>query len=229
MPSPARTLWALLRSARVFGDRFADSLPSLLGPAMIETDVAMLAAAGDDDRSTPDARAIRLRALVDAHQDFIWRSLRRLGVPAAQVDDATQEVFCVAMRRLDQIEREAERSFLFGVAMRVASDARRACVRSRERADPTAIDIAVATSPTPEAILDKQEALVLLDEALDALDDETRAVFVLFEIEGFTSPEIASLLVLRLGTVASRLRRGREQFHAAATRLRARLDHGEKR
>jgi RNA polymerase sigma-70 factor (ECF subfamily) len=196
---------------------------------MIEADVAMLAAAGADDRPAPEARSKRLRGLVDAHQDFIWRSLRRLGVPAAQVDDATQEVFCVVMRRLDQIERGAERSFLFSVAMRVASDARRAHARSREKTDQAAVDLAVATSPTPEVLLGQQEALALLDEALDALDDEMRAVFVLFEIEGLTSPEIASLLVVPLGTVASRLRRGREQFHAAATRLRARMDHGGKR
>ncbi len=205
---------------------------------MIEADVAMLAAPRADDeppacrageRSIPDLGAKRLRALVDAHQDLIWRSLRRLGVPAGQVDDATQEVFCVAMRRLEQIEPGAERSFLFGVAMRVASDARRACARSRERTDQEAVDVAVATSPTPEGLLSEQEARALLDEALDALDDEARAVFVLFEIEGFTSPEIASLLVVPLGTIASRLRRGREQFHAAATRLRARTNHGGRR
>ena len=196
---------------------------------MIEADVVMLAARGEGERSPPETRSKRVRALVDAYQSFIWRSLRRLGVPAGQVDDATQEVFCVAMRRLDQIERGAERSFLFGVAMRVASDARRAGARSRERMDQAAVDLAVATSPTPEGLLGEQEALALLDEALDALDDEMRVVFVLFEIEGFTSPEIASLLVVPLGTVASRLRRGREQFHAAATRLRARMDHGGKR
>jgi len=196
---------------------------------MIEADVAMLAGPGVNGRSAPEARSKRLRALVDAYQDFIWRSLRRLGVPAALVDDATQEVFCVVMRRLEQIETGAERSFLFSVAMRVASDARRASVRSRERTDQAAVDVAVATSPTPEGLFGEQEARALLDETLDALDDETRAVFVLFEIEGFTSPEIASLLVLPIGTVASRLRRGREQFHAAAARLRARMDHGGKR
>jgi RNA polymerase sigma-70 factor (ECF subfamily) len=196
---------------------------------MTRVNVATLAAPGVVAGGTPHVRDKRLASLVTAHQEFIWRSLRRLGVPVAQVDDATQEVFCVAMRRLEQIERGAERSFLFGVAMRIASDARRAFARSREQTDQPAVDVAVATSPTPEALLDKRQALALLDEALDALDDETRAVFVLFEIEGFTAPEIAALLVIPLGTATSRLRRGREQFHAAAARLRARMDHGEKR
>jgi RNA polymerase sigma-70 factor (ECF subfamily) len=217
-------------SVRVFGDRFGESVPLRLDPPMV-ADLAMRAAPGVDDGpgAAAEARSKRLRVLVAAYQDFVWRSLRRLGVPAAQVDDARQEVFCVAMRRLEHIEPGSERSFLFSVTMRVASDARRACARSRERTDQEAVDVAAATSPTPEGLLGKQEALALLDEALDALDDDVRAVFVLSEIEGFTSPEIASLLAVPLGTVASRLRRGREQFHAAATRLRARMNHGGRR
>jgi RNA polymerase sigma-70 factor (ECF subfamily) len=193
---------------------------------MAEADVAALTASGVDEER---AHARRLRALVAAHHDFIWRSLRRLGVPAGQVDDATQEVFWVALRRLDDVDARRERSILFGVALRVASDARRLHARSRERSDQAAVDAAVDRSPTPEALLDERQARELLDEALDALDDDTRAVFVLFEIEGLTSPEIGSLLGLPLGTVASRLRRGREQFQAAATRLRSRMGRGGKR
>jgi RNA polymerase sigma-70 factor (ECF subfamily) len=193
---------------------------------MAEADVAALTASRVDDEG---AQARRLRGLVRVHHDFIWRSLRRLGVPAGQVDDAVQEVFWVTLRRLDDVDTSRERSFLFGVALRVASDARRLAARSRERSDQAAVDAAVDASPTPEALLDERRARELLDEALDALDDDTRAVFVLFEIEGLTSPEIVSLLGLPLGTVASRLRRGREQFQAAATRLRTRMERGGKR
>jgi RNA polymerase sigma-70 factor (ECF subfamily) len=192
---------------------------------MSEADVALLAA-GAAACSPADASRRRLSDLVAKYQDFIWRSLRRLGVPHAQVDDATQEVFLVAARRLDDIDGARERSFIFGVTMRVASDARRTRARARERADQTAIDSAVSTGPTAERLLGEQQDRALLDMALDALDDETRAVFVLFEIEGLTSPEIASLLGIALGTVASRLRRGRERFHAAAARLRAQLERG---
>jgi RNA polymerase sigma-70 factor (ECF subfamily) len=191
-----------------------------------EADLALLGAAAPE--AMAEAQIRRLRDLVVAHQDFIWRSLRRLGVPPTHVDDATQEVFLVASRRLDDIGHTRERSFLFGVAMRVASDARRAHARSRERPDQTAIDDAVATHPSPEGLLGERQDRALLDIALDALDDETRAVFMLYEIEGLTSPEIASLLGLALGTVATRLRRGREQFHLAAARLRARLERLER-
>jgi RNA polymerase sigma-70 factor (ECF subfamily) len=204
---------------------------------MSEAEVSLLAAgAAGAIRAVAPSGALavgesgrRLRDLVVVYQDFVWRSLRRLGVPPAQVDDATQEVFLVAARRLDDIETSRERSFLFGVTMRVASDARRARARARERADQAAVDGAIATSPTPEGSVGEQQDRALLDMALDALDDEARAVFVLFEIEGLTSPQIASLLGIALGTVASRLRRGREQFHAAAARLRARLARGGRR
>lgn len=195
---------------------------------MSEAEMALLAAgaAAASKASTADTSRRRLRELVTTHQDFVWRSLRRLGVPPAHVDDATQQVFLVAARRLDDIDGARERSFLFSVTMRVASDARRARGRARERADQSAIDSAAATSPAPDVLLGEQQDRALLDGVLDALDDEARAVFVLFEIEGLTSPEIASLLGIALGTVASRLRRGREQFHAAATRARARLERG---
>ena len=57
---------------------------------------------------------------------------------------------------------------------------------------------------------------------LDALPFEQRSVFVLFELEGFSGPEIAETLALPAGTVASRLRKAREMFHAALVRERAR-------
>jgi RNA polymerase sigma-70 factor (ECF subfamily) len=171
---------------------------------------------------TDGAAPTRLRALVDAHHLFLWRAVRRMGVPAAQVDDAVQEVFCVAHRRLADIRQDRERAFLFAVAVNIASDMRRKAARSRERLDETAIDVAASAYPGPEEMLDQRRARAQLDDVLDALADDVRAVFVLVEMEGMTLPEVAALLEIPLGTVTSRLRRGREQFHAVAARLRAR-------
>jgi RNA polymerase sigma-70 factor (ECF subfamily) len=193
---------------------------------MIDSGRAALLSVGVTDGppgAAPVAReAQRGRTLVDEHFDFIWRSLRRLGVSDAGVDDAAQRVFVVALRRLEDIEVGRERAFLFSTAMNVAADARRALARRREQADEQALDAAIDTTPTPDEVVDRKEARALLDEILDAMDSELRVVFVLFEIEGMTSPEIASLLGIRLGTAASRLRRSREQFHAIAKRARAR-------
>src|SRR5512142_2066304 len=93
------------------GDRLGSSQDLCSGPA--------------ERPPSPAPSAQRVRALVDAHFEFVWRSLRRLGLSSADADDATQEVFLVAIRRLDDIDPESERSFLYGTALRVAAVQRR--------------------------------------------------------------------------------------------------------
>lgn len=163
----------------------------------------------------------RLRALFDTQLDFVWRSLRRLGVPELTVDDATQEVFLVVSRRLGEIEPGRERSFLFATALRVASTARRSAAR-RGVHDDAEVEQLVDHAPGPEELADRKRARDVLDRVLAALDLDLRAVFVLYELEEMTMAEIAVTLDLPPGTVASRLRRAREAFEAAAAALRAR-------
>jgi RNA polymerase sigma-70 factor (ECF subfamily) len=163
----------------------------------------------------------RLQALVAAHVDFVWRSLLRLGVPSADVDDATQSVWLVLARRLDEIAPGSEKSFLFGVALRIASDARRRAGKRRETPMLDAADVP-DQRPGAEEALDRTEARALLSEILDALPDDLRAVFVLYELEEMTGSEIAELLAIPPGTVASRVRRARAAFEQIVTRLKAR-------
>ena len=68
---------------------------------------------------------LRLTLLMQQHFEFVWRSLRRLGLSGADADDASQEVFLVASRKLEAIAEGRERSFLFGAALKVASTRRR--------------------------------------------------------------------------------------------------------
>lgn len=161
----------------------------------------------------------RLRGLFDTQFDFVWRSLRRLGVPELTVDDAAQEVFLVVSRRLGDIEVGRERSFLFSTALRVASTARRAIAR-RGVHDDDAIDGLVDQTPGPAELADRQRARAILDQVLETIELDLRAVFVLYEIEEMTMAEIAATLELAPGTVASRLRRAREAFQTAAARHR---------
>lgn len=154
-------------------------------------------------------RKARLAQMIDRDYRFTWRLLRRLGVPLQSVDDATQQVFLVAAERLDDIRVESERSFAFGTAIRVAQSFRRR--NTRELAQVSHDDLS-AREPDPEALTAQRRACEQLDRVLDALPLELRSVFVLFELEGMTSPEIASVAGLPLGTVASRLRRARERF-----------------
>jgi RNA polymerase sigma-70 factor, ECF subfamily len=174
-----------------------------------------------------EAASIRLRGLIDAHHDFLWRGLRRLGVPESEVDDALQMVFVAANTKLAIVEAGRERGYLFGIAVRIASNARRSEARKRRVFTDEPIDDLGVRAATPA---DLEEPLVirdLLEHALDPLPMELRTVFVLFELEEMTAPEIASLLGLPIGTVSSRLRRAREMFAARAEELRRSLQNGE--
>jgi RNA polymerase sigma-70 factor (ECF subfamily) len=164
-------------------------------------------------------RDTRLRAMVAAHFEFIWRTLRGLGVPAANVDDATQQVFWIAAQKLDVIASGSERAFLFSTARGVAANARRARTRSREQADDGALELMSDAAPDPEEAAQKSQAKRLLEKVLSEMSEDLRTVFVLFELEGLTSVEIAELLQIPVGTAASRLRRAREEFQLGVTKL----------
>jgi RNA polymerase sigma-70 factor, ECF subfamily len=164
----------------------------------------------------------QFRAIVDVHFAFIWRSLRGLGVSSSVADDAAQQVFWLAYQKRDSIVSGSERSFLFGLARGVAANRRRAHARSREIGDIDEVEARVDDSPNPEELSSMKQARTLLDQALDSMPDELRTVFVLFELEGLTMAEIAGVAHLAPGTVASRLRRAREAFHAIANRMQAR-------
>ena len=167
------------------------------------------------DRARPSRR---VAALVGEHYDFVWRTLRRLGMGEADADDAAQQVFMVASRRVDAIRSGSERSFLFQTALRIASETRRAVRRRREIQLPEGVELPASTLPTDE-LVDLHRARSELDQILDAMPLDLRAVFVLFELEQTTMAEIATLLDLPTGTVASRLRRAREAFYAGVGRL----------
>jgi len=170
---------------------------------------------------SPPVAEARLRALRDEHFEFVWRSLRRLGVADADTDDAVQQVFITASSKLDAIADGSERSFLFGVALRVASHARRA-VRRRGEVSGDALDACADGAPAPDDLLEQRRARALLDEVLEGLPLDVRAVFILFEMEELSLSEIAEMLGIPQGTAASRLRRGRERFQAEIARIEAR-------
>ena len=154
-------------------------------------------------------RQARLERMIASDYRLIWRVLRRLGVPADSADDATQQVFLIAAERLDDIAVQSERAFAFGTALRVAQSLRRKLARLPISDDG---DLRPSQLPPADELTDQKRARELLDRVLEGLPLELRSVFVLFELEGMTSPEIAALHELPLGTVASRLRRARERF-----------------
>jgi RNA polymerase sigma-70 factor (ECF subfamily) len=176
-----------------------------------------------------DARSrARLRTLIDRHFNFVWRSVRRLGVPEAGVDDATQQVFWTAARKLDAIVPGREKSFLFGVAVRIASDARRVSNRQRRREGSAELEIFSHPDPLADELVDRKRMRALLDEFLDDLSIEVRTAYVLYEAEGMTVPEIADWIQVPPGTVASRIRLARKRLDQLVERLQSVGDRGEK-
>jgi RNA polymerase sigma-70 factor, ECF subfamily len=174
-----------------------------------------------DRPGVPVAKPVHLPGLFHEHYARVWRLLRRFGVRPAQLDDAAQEVFWVAARRLDDIVPGREASFLYGVALRIASGELR-----RDRAAPPLADLdalarLVDEAPSPEEQLEQRRARQLLEWVLDRMPLELRVVFVLFELEGLEVRDIAALHEIPLGTASSRLRRAREEFSAVAKRARA--------
>lgn len=160
----------------------------------------------------------RLTELVRTHYDFVWRLLRRTGVPHAEAEDAAQHVFLVAHRRIDAVALGSERAFLAGVAVRVAADVRR--TRRRKPAAVESEPDAADERPGPDELTEEHRARKLLDRLLAAMPEELAAAFVLFEIEELSTREIASALGIPKGTVASRLRRAREWFGETVARER---------
>jgi RNA polymerase sigma-70 factor (ECF subfamily) len=186
---------------------------------LLEGPAEVLAEAPADASWTDAAAAqLRLRALVERHFDGIHSALRRLGVPPAELDDCAQQVFVIASRKLTAIEPGREKAFLLRTAVNVASHARRTQRRRREEPEEGA-ERQLDPGPSPDEALEQKRLRALLDEALAAMPDELRTVFVLFELEELSTSEIAAVLALPAGTVASRLRRARETFEKIAARL----------
>lgn len=176
--------------------------------------------AGASAPAPPVASANRVREIVEREYATVWRFLRRLGVPAAQVDDAAQAVFARVLAKAHVVEPGSERAYLMKAAFHISFEHRRARQRSAARASEADVEALEADNLEPEQALLRREQRRQLDAALECLPAELRAIFTLFELEGLTFSEIALALDLPRGTVASRVRRARELFLQSFNRHR---------
>jgi RNA polymerase sigma-70 factor, ECF subfamily len=163
--------------------------------------------------SRPEPDRARLERMFVAHHAMVWRTMRRRGLTPDAAADVTQQTFLVAAERLHDINPDSERAFLVGTALRVAHSLGRKTVRWQLEDD---MDQRIAETRSAS---DERAAVQLCDLALSKVDPDLAEVFVMFELEGLSSPEIAASLEIPLGTVASRLRRAREQFRVVVGRL----------
>ena len=168
----------------------------------------------DGDRQT------RFRALFQAEFPYVWTSLRRLGVHPREVEDVAQEVFVNVYRRLDDYDpARPVRPWLFAFAFRSASDWRR-LARNR-------VEVQGDLDQRPGGAMAADEALAraqdreLVQQALDQIDLDRRAVLVLYELDETPMKDIAEALGIPLFTAYSRLRVGRQELTTAIRRIRA--------
>ena len=157
-----------------------------------------------------------------SHYAFVCRTLAHFGVEAAAVEDVAQEVFLVLHRRLADLDPSRDaRSWLWGIARRVAHTHRRGITRAQRRhlqAEPP------SAPPGPDIALESRERAEIVERFVQDLPEKLRDVFVLAEIEGMSAPEIGATLEIKLNTVYSRLRLARERFARLIERLAARGD-----
>ncbi len=164
--------------------------------------------------------------LYEGYVDFIWRSVRRLGVGEAAADDVVQQVFLVVHRRLPGFCHAASvGTWIFGILLRVVREHRRLQRRKSPHhlwpgTDPETL--ADERSNGPDESTARAEAARLVQTWLDELDDEKREVFVLAELEQMTAKEIAEAIGSNASTVYSRLRAARADFERAAQRCQLR-------
>jgi RNA polymerase sigma-70 factor (ECF subfamily) len=181
------------------------------------------------EAGSAESGASALLALADIyreHFDFVWRSLRRMGVAPGSMDDAAQDVFLVVHRKIASFQgRSSVKTWLFGIVARVAHDHRRS---ERRKGDPvryespTALDsLPDRATPGPVQRAEQNASIRLLEELLSQLTTEKREVFLLAELEEMTAPEIGEALSVPLTTVYSRLRAARIEFEEALSRHRA--------
>jgi RNA polymerase sigma-70 factor (ECF subfamily) len=180
---------------------------------------------GVASREAPDALPAEtssdLRALFTMHAPYVWNSLRRLGVPASDLEDVTHDVFVQVQRHLGDFDASRPvRPWLFGFAFRIASQHRRRAYRRHETSSDTVASEAVDPAALPDEQLAAEQDRKLVLAALEAIDLDRRAVFVLYEIDGVSMEEIARTLGIPVNTAYSRLRVARTEFAAAVKRLR---------
>jgi RNA polymerase sigma-70 factor (ECF subfamily) len=172
-----------------------------------------------DDETRIDVTEVHKR-----HGEFVWRTLYRMGVRPPHVEDVYQEVFLVVHRRLRTFNGQcALTTWLYEICFRVAAGYRRKAHFRREELVPdwSEHEVLASASSSPERQLQTARQAKQLEQILDTLPLQYRVVFVMFELEGMSSEQIAESVGVPLNTVYSRLYRARKRFARALAKLGA--------
>jgi RNA polymerase sigma-70 factor, ECF subfamily len=159
------------------------------------------------------------RAIYDRDFDYVWHSLRRLGIPARDLPDVTHDVFLKLHKSLANYDTSRPfRPWLFGVLFRVASDHQHLGRNAREILDDMPSDVH-DSSPSPEQRAGDNEEWTIVDRALVAMDLPHRVVLVMHDFSGHSAQDVAHELSIPVKTVYSRLRTARARFVLTANQM----------
>lgn len=174
----------------------------------------MFAPAAVNPEPTPtDEPKLDFDVVYSEYFDFVWRNLRRLGVPESSLRDAAQEVFMVVYRRIGEfVPRGSLRSWIYSILRRVALTQRRKLCRLNSDEARDTDSLADPTLCSPEANAAQGQALRLMLKLLDGLDDDKRDALVIVDIEGMSVPEACVALDVNPNTLYSRLRAARHEM-----------------
>lgn len=201
------------------------TLRMVASPDLSELELARTRTGSDSEpaREPGPLGEAEFRAIYDAHFKLVWGALRRFGVREADVLDVAQKVFITAYTRFEAFEgRSRLTTWLIGICHRLASDYRRSAPVRREVAtEANELEAHAASAGLAPSQLPTPRRAAQAEAILNKLPEAQREVFVLFELEELSGPEIAEVLQISVGTVRSRLRLARETFAREVKRLEA--------
>jgi RNA polymerase sigma-70 factor, ECF subfamily len=186
-------------------------------PTRGDADRADAPAAHGHADAIPNRAPLALADVYREHSGFVWRVVRRLGIPDAAVEDVMHDVFMVVHRRLPEYDgRAAMTTWLFNIARGVASNHKRGKHREARRLE--LVSPRPGAAPDPEVHTERRRAADFVRDFLDELDGPKRRVFELAEIDGLPIPEVAEICKINLNTAYSRLRAARHRFAQAVAK-----------
>lgn len=180
-----------------------------------------LAPSGPAHPAEPAGSENRVQQLYAEHVTMVWRGLRRLGVQEASIEDAVQDVFLVAHRRLADFQgRSSIKTWLYGIVLRVAKDHRRAQARQAHKVERLAqlLSVSPEGAPTPVGEAERREANQALHAILAELDEDEREVLILVDLEELPVREAAAVLNLHVRTCQRRLQAAHAAFEKQLAR-----------
>ncbi len=161
-----------------------------------------------------------VKELFQAHAPFVAKFLWRMGAPDHEIEDLVQDVFLIAHSRGGFVERQAKATtWLAAIAFRVWSSERRRFRRHSELPNDTALAQAHDEGPSPAEALATAQSLERIRTVLDQIDERSRAILILVDLEGTSCVDVAEALSVPVGTVYSRLHSARKRFARAYDKL----------